>query len=39
MQLPFMEPIDQAEISKIEELNGRIFKIKDLKELEEELKQ
>jgi hypothetical protein len=33
-----MELIDQAEISKIEELSGRISKIKDLKELEEELK-
>ncbi|MGP3778003.1 hypothetical protein ACTWKD_04145 [Halanaerobium saccharolyticum] len=31
--------IDQAEISKIEELSERISKIKDLKELEEELKQ
>ncbi|PTV94075.1 hypothetical protein C8C76_1344 [Halanaerobium saccharolyticum] len=34
-----MELIDQAEISKIEELSGRISKIKDLKELEEALKQ
>ncbi len=33
-----MELIDQAEISKIEELSGRISKIKDLKELEEALK-
>ena len=33
-----MEPIDQVEISKIEELSGRISKIKDLKELEAALK-
>jgi uncharacterized tellurite resistance protein B-like protein len=33
-----MELIDQAEISKIEELSKRISKIKDLKELEEALK-
>jgi len=33
-----MELIDQAEISKIEELSERISKIKDLKELEEALK-
>jgi len=34
-----MELIDQAEISRIEELSERISKIKDLKELEEALKQ
>jgi uncharacterized protein YuzE len=34
-----MELIDQAEISKIEELSERISKIKDLKELEAALKQ
>ncbi|TDO94119.1 hypothetical protein DFR79_10484 [Halanaerobium saccharolyticum] len=34
-----MELIDQAETNKIEELSEKIFKIKDLKELEEELKQ
>jgi len=33
-----MELIDQAEISKLEELSERISKIKDLKELEEALK-
>ena len=33
-----MELIDQAEISKIEDLRERISKIKDLKELEEALK-
>ena len=33
-----MELIDQAEISRIEELSERISKIKDLKELEEALK-
>ncbi|SDJ01830.1 hypothetical protein SAMN04515654_12324 [Halanaerobium congolense] len=34
-----MELIDQAEISRLEELSERISKIKDLKELEEALKQ
>ena len=34
-----MELIDQAEISKLEELSERISKIRDLKELEEALKQ